>query len=340
MAVTLNDTLKNAKDPVAVGVIKNLLRQSDILKLLPIETVSAMQVSALRWQTLPSTGTRKINGVYTESSGATEPVQETLFIYGGDLTIDRILAKVPGKFVDELTNQVAMKAASLAAVINDHFINGDHSVAAYVDGFEGLKKRISNMPARMTVDLYNTGTAGDGLITLASAANEHLFVDALHQAVHVVGGGQQGGGLFKGFKGFMLMNEGTLLGVGKVLRRLNLLSQSQDAFDRVWDHFMGYALIDVGLKNDQSTEIITSTEDPGDGGADCSSLYVARIGDDDGLHGIELKGTSPAPYDPVKAGEGGATGPAWMRRIDWALGLRGLGSYYAARVKGFRISAT
>jgi hypothetical protein len=334
MAVTLNDVLKGQKDPFAVGFIKNLLRQSDLLKIIPLQTVDSLEVEGARWQTLPSTGTRKVGGTYTEASGATETVKETLFIYGGDITIDRVLSKVKSKFQDELTNQVAMKSQSLSSVINDYFINGDHSVAAYGDGFEGLKKRISNLPARMTIDL-----GSDSLKVLASTANENTFVDAVHEAIKKVGGGQNQN-LKGGFKGAIFCNETTYLGMGKVLRRLGLLNQNTDSFDRVFDSFQGFALIDVGFKNDQSTEIITDTEDPGDAGNDASSLYVVRFGEDDGLHMIQLAGTSPAPYDPVKAGEGGASGPAFMRRIDWAIGLRAFGSYYAARVNGFKMAAS
>lgn len=336
MAVTLNDVLKTQKDPMAVGFIKNLLRQSDLLKLIPLATIDTLEVEGTRWQTLPTTGTRKAGGTYTEASGATEQVKETVFIYGGDITIDRVLSKVKGKFTDELSNQVAMKSASLSSVINDYFINGDHSNSSYADGFEGLKKRVSNMPSRMSIDLAQST---DSLKVLASTANENLFVDALHEAVKKVGGGMNQD-LTGGFKGAIFCNETTYIGLGKALRRLNLLSQSTDAFDRTFNVFNGFPLVDVGLKNDQSTEIITDTEDPGDAGNDASSIYVVRFGEDDGLHMIQLAGTSAAPYDPVKAGEGGATGPAFMRRIDWAIGLRGLGSYYAARIKGFKMAAS
>lgn len=334
MALTLNEYLKNAKDPIAVGVIKNMLRQSDILSLLPVHNVDAMQVSATRWQTLPSTGKRNIGGTYTESTGVKEQVTETLFLYGGDIQVDRIFTKLKPKFVDELRDQMAMKGVSLASTFNYDFIANDHSVDP--QGIEGLQKRVSNAPSRMTVDLAQ---ATDSLKVLASVANEHLFIDGLHEAVHKVKGGQQGK---MAVRGFMLMNEATYLGVGKALRRAGVLSNQKDQYDRTWETFMGFALIDVGLKNDQSTEIITSTEDPGDGGNDATSIYVVRVGEDDGLHMIQARGTSPAPYDPIAVGEGGVSsqGPSIVRRIDWAIGLRSFGSYSIARIKGFKMAAS
>ena len=335
MAVTLNEYLKNEKSPMGVGIIKNLLRQSDILKLLPFEPIPGLRVKATRWQTLPSTGTRKLGGSYTESSGVKEQLEETLHIYGGDVQIDRILKLAANEFEDELADQMAMKGQSLASKFNDDFINGDHAVDP--DTFEGLKKRVANAPARMTI---SCDPATDSLKVLASAANEHTFIDKLHEAVHKVGGGQQGGGENKAMRGLMLMNETSYLGVSQVLRRLGLLDTTKDNFERSWDKFKGFALVDVGLKSDQSTAIITDTEATGDGGTDGSSIYVVRLGEDDGLHGIQLKGTSPTPYDPVKAGEGGASGPNFMRRIDWAIGLRSFGSYSIARVNQFKMAAS
>jgi hypothetical protein len=154
---------------------------------------------------------------------------------------------------DPLVTQTKMKTAALAAAFNYDFINGDAAVNP--DGFEGLKKRVSNQPARMTVDL-----GSDALKVLADSTNEHLFIDGLNELI------------YKTKANALLMNEATYLGIGKVLRRLGLLDTTKDQYDRTWDTYMGAKLVDVGVKSDQSTEIITSTEDPGDGGSDGTSI--------------------------------------------------------------------
>jgi len=137
------------------------------------------------------------------------------------------------------------------------------------------------------------------------------------------------------------MNENTLLQFEAALRRTSpqLLSVNKDSFDREITSFGGIPMIDVGLLSDKSTEIITSTEDPGDGGNDATSIYALRIDTDDGLCGLQKEGSTPEPYDPL----GGAeleSGPQYLRRIDWAVGLLNISNYCIARIKGFRMETS
>jgi hypothetical protein len=84
----------------------------------------------------------------------------------------------------------------------------------------------------------------------------------------------------------------------------------------------------MGLKKDQSTEIITETEVAGDAGQDATSIYCVAFNEEQGVTGIQL-----APmevYDPLAGGEL-STQPSKMTRIDWWLGLAGFGSYGITR---------
>ncbi len=319
MAVTLNDLAMVQPDPLKKAVLTDLLRQSKILQLVPIESVPGHKITQTRWQTMSTTSTRKIGGTWTENTGVLEQVQETMFVYGGEIKVDRLLTMDSTVIEDPLITQTKMKAQALAAAFNDSFINGDH--ASDPDVFEGLKKRVSNFPARMTIDL------GNPLLILADTASEHSFVDGLHELVYKTGANA------------LIMNENTYLGIGKVLRRLNLLSTVKDQYDRTWSEFAGAKLVDVGLKSNQSTEIITDTEDPGDGGADSTSIYGVRFDGDDGLRVIQLNGTTPEPYDPTNGTEL-ETAPAFIRRIDWMVGLQTLGRYAVGRLHGFKVAAS
>ena len=327
MTVTLIDYAKQSKDPLRKGFIMDLLRYSDLLKVVPFETVDGLQVSGTRWQTLPSAAFRRIGAGYTESTGTTEDVVETLVALGGDVKIDRFLTGNGNVIEDPLTTQMRMKAKSVAFKFNDAFINGD--AASDPDSFEGLKKRNSNMPARMTIDLAN---AGDSLKVLAGSTQEHQFVDAIHQAVKYVDGATH-----------ILCNEATWLGLGQVARRLNLFQTLTDALGRTWSSISsGSAIIpfvDVGLKSDKSTEIIPNNENPGDGGNDSTSIYVVRMDTDDGLHGITLAGHELDVYDPLDGGEM-ESGPQYLRRIDWGVGMFNLSQYVICRIKGFKMAAS
>lgn len=317
MTVTLVDYLKLVThDPLKKGFIADLLRYSDLLRMVPITKEEGFQVNGHRWQTLPSSGFRKIGGGYTESTGTTEPVAETMAVLGGDIKVDKLLV---GK---QLALQSRMKAKSVAFAFNYNFINGDHAVDP--DCFEGLKKRVSNMPARMTIDL---ATAGDSLKVLADAASEQTYLDALHKAIKYVDGA-----------GAFLCNENTFLGLGRVLRRLGLLETYTDAYGKKWNAFAGVPFVDVGLKADKSTEIITDTEDPGDAGNDSTSIYTVNFDTVEGLHAIELESGGLDVYDPLNGGEMEA-GPQYLRRIDWPVGLFNLSQYCICRIKGFKMAA-
>lgn len=210
---------------------------------------------------------------------------------------------------------------------NDAFVNGDQGVD--VDSFEGMKKRVSNAPSRMTIDL--SPGAGDSLKVLATTSTEHTFIDAIHQANKFVDGATH-----------IFSNETVYLGLGQVARRLNLFQTLTDAIGRTWNSISSGSnvlpFIDVGLKSDKSTEIITNTEDPGDGGNDSTSIYVVRMDDDEGFHGISLEGHELDVYDPLAGGEMEA-GPQMLRRIDWGVGLFNLSQFVICRIKGFKMAA-
>lgn len=327
MALTLIEYVKLVDDPLKKAFIQDLLRYSDLIGIIPFVPVTGLQVGGTRWQTLPGVGFRKVGGTYTESSGTTENIQETLAILGGDVFVDRVLAGGMGMIQDPLQTNMQMKAKATAFQFNDSLINGDQGVNP--DSFEGLKKRVANMPSRQTIDL--SPGAGDSLKVLASTANENLFLDAIHQAVKYVDGAN-----------YIVCNETSWLGLGQVARRLNLFQAITDAMGRTWSSISSAGaqvpFLDVGLKGDKSTEIITNTEDPGDGGNDSSSIYVCRVDETDGLHGLEVEGKGMDVYDPTNGGED-PTAPRYIRRIDWPVGLYNLSQYCILRIKGFKMAA-
>lgn len=323
MPVTLPDIAKQTKEPMQKAFILDLLRSSDLMKTIPFSKVDGLKITDTRWQTLPSAGFRTLNGGYTESTGTIEEIGETLALLGGDVKIDRVGEKVAPKKEKPLVTQMKMKAKAVAFKFNDTFINGDHGVDP--DAFEGIKKRNSNMPSRMTIDL---ASGGDSLKVLASATTAQTFLDALHAAIKYVDGATH-----------IFNNENTLLKFGSVMRMLGLQYDLVNLYDKYWDSFNKIPLIDVGLKGDKSTEIITSTEDPGDGGNDATSMYITRIDNEDGLSGLMLNGMDFNVYDPLNGNET-ESGPQYLRRIDAAIGLTSPSQYCICRIKGFKMAAS
>ena len=102
-----------------------------------------------------------------------------------------------------------------------------------------------------------------------------------------------------------------------------------DMFDREVQTYKGARFVDAGLKSDQTTEIITVTEDPGDGGNDGTSAYFVPFNKEQGIIGIHLDPMEI--YDPLQGGEMD-TAPANLVRIDYWAGLCGFGSYGPTRM--------
>lgn len=320
MAYTLAQLAEVETDAITKGIIQNIIRDSKVMSVIPWENVSSLTTQGLRWETLPSVAFRKINANYTEGTdGHVTNVWESVYPFGGEIRFDRLFKKVTNTLVPPQVLQTEMKVKSMAFTFNDYFINGDH--ATDPDGFEGLKKRVDGMPSRQSV--YFAGAAVAALDPKASAANARTYFDKFEEMFAHCNNGNVSA---------IILNEGMKLGFGSVLRYagtvggMGLLDITKDSFDRPLYTYRGVPFFDIGLKKDQSTEIITDTETAGDGGADATSIYVVSFGTgDQQLTGIQL---GPLEKIPLGVEKGDLTeGLA----IEWTVGLMNLGSYSIVR---------
>jgi hypothetical protein len=292
----------------------NLYRYSNLLEIVPFEQAAALDNVVIRWLSLPTVGSRKLNAGYTESTGKVEQMVETVRPIGGDVDVEKVLDDLPNVIEKPSVTQLAMKAKAMAYLFNHLFINGSESEDP--DAFYGIKHRVGLLAEKHSDLEFAIGSAGTPYDVLADSASEHTFIDKLHRMNALVGGAD-----------CYLCNFDMRLGFGRVLRRVGLLDTSRDAFDREVYEFNGAPIIDVGVKADQSTEIITDTEDPGDGGSDTTSIYAVNFGQPEGLVGVQL--TDLQAYlvsDELEAK------PTRRWRIDWFVGLAGFGDMYIAHM--------
>ena len=321
MALTLAQLAKLETDPLKKYVIVNILREAKIMEVLPFTDVDSLRSIAVRWRTLPSVAFRKINAGYTPSEGDTEQVWESVFALGGEIKFDRVFKKIKNTIVDPIKLQSDMKLKALSLTFNDYVINGDHATDA--DGFEGLKKRVSNMPTRQSV--YYAGSSSAALDVTASTANANTFFSKLEEQHYKTNAGQVS---------CILANEGIRYGLGRAARYVNsgggmFLDATKDSFDRQILTWKGVPIVDTGLKTDQSTDIITDAETAGDAGTDATSIYMVSFGEDQGLMGIQLP-PGLEVYDPLAGAEQEST-PTNLMRVEWWLGLANFGSYGVTR---------
>lgn len=323
MAVSLIEYWKTAKEGLEKTFIEDLLRAWDVFGELKFKEVDGLTKDGNRWQTLPTVAFRKLNAGYTASEGTTEDTRETLSLLGGDIVIDRVLARTKAQFRNQLELQKSMLVQAIAFKFADAFINGSQAVDP--DSFEGLKVRVSNAPSRMSVSV---GSSGDTLKVFASDATMETLIDGINKCIKYVNGATHA-----------FTNEDNILKLQSVLRQSGNLTITKDSFDRTIMEWNGVKFVDVGLKADKSTEIITSTETAGDGGADSTSIYFARLDMANGLHGLQLAGNSFKPYDPLSGGEMESK-PSYIRRVDNAVGLENLSQYSIARLYEFKMAAS
>lgn len=325
MALTLAQVAKLEKNPMPKGVMTNLLRFAKVMELLPFEEVNALTNVAVKWTNLPDVAFRRINEGYTADEGDVDHVYESVYVLGGDIELDVIYDKPQLKsnyIVDPKQLQVEMKTKAMAYKFNDYFINGDHTVDE--DGFEGLKVRINNGPSRQKVRASSTT---DILDPTASAANARRFLSKWEEAFYKCGGGENPASA-------ILTNEAMQWGFGQVIRYLGsaastVVDVTKDLFDREFPVYKGARIIDMGLKADQSTEIIPVTETAEDAGADATSAYFVSFGTEQGISGIQV-GPLEVRY-PTGDSER-ETKPTKLIRVEWVVGLAGFGSYGPTRL--------
>jgi len=321
--ITLNQVAKYQKNPVYKGMIMNVIRESRVLDYISFINVNSLDVMATRWIKLPETDFRNINEGYTTVSGDIDHVYESVYAFGADVQMDRVWDKVGNYIKNPKQENIAMLTKSSAYKFKDYLFNGDHAVDA--KGFEGLKKRISNSSSRQTIEL----AAGDTFDPKNSVANALHFVDKWEEAHYKANDGQVT---------FIAMNEKMVYGFTRLLRYAQvdgtgLMDVTVDQFDREIQTYKGAPFIDVGYKVDMATEIIPNTEDPGDAGNDCTSVYFVPVNMEQGIQGIQLSNLEI--YDPLGGGEM-ETLPSKLMRMEWWCGIAGFGSFGASRLKNIQ----
>lgn len=321
--ITLAQLAQLETDPIKKYIGMQLLREVKMWELLPFEDVRSLEVRALWWEKLPTGGHfRMVNEGYTAyQDGQLGDGYEHLYGFGGDIVFDRVLEGLDNVAGDPIKIQVDGRLQSMAITWNNYFVNGD--VAVDPKGFNGIKKRVAAMPARQTIWL--NGSTSAPLDPTSSATNARKFINNFNLAWRYCNRGEVNA---------IVCNESFIIGFSRVLALLqgygNYLDVTRDNYGREEVSYRGVKFVDVGLLQDQTTEIIPENEVAGDGGADSMSFYLLSINTENGVYGIQ-KNRFEA-YDPLGGGEMESR-PARMMRIDWWNGLASFGRYGIVRVR-------
>ena len=318
MAWTLAELSKIETDTLRKSVIDTLIMESNLMELVPWETIGTLATTVVKIKDLPSVGFRKVNEGYEESIGHFEQAVESISLFGGDIDTDIAIARAKNTIADARAIQQQLKLKATAYSFNDKFINGNPT--SDPEEYKGLQKRVD--------DIYNSNTTvfvsqyidlGDtvSLGILRDSAARFAFLDKLNELIYAIKGHAPD---------YLLMNKKMLLCVRSLLLREKLLDTTSDMFNRRIDVYLGARMVDIGVKADQSTEIITNTETLG-GGSTNTSIYAVKFGIGESTWGIQQY-----PIEVRDIGELESK-PVYRTRVDWNLGLatvdpRSLGRLY------------
>ncbi len=306
MSLTLVESAKlYPGDPLRSAIIELYAKSSDILRVLPFNTI---QGSALRYnqeQTLPGIGFRGINEAYSESTGVINPVTEPLVIAGGDLDVDNFLIDTMGNSQRSVHEVMKMKALALAWTKT--FIKG--SQATDPKEFDGLQTRI----------------AGNQLVAAGSTANgDALSLAIMDEAIDAC-------------------EEGTHILMSKAMRRKfsaaartatisGDLRWEKDDFGRQVAIYNDLPIVIVDQDN-TGTDILGFNEVcPGGGTLTGTSIYIVSLGDGK-LQGIQ--GSDPDVRDLGEL----QTKSAKRTRVEWYNGICVYHPKSAVRIYGISNAA-
>jgi hypothetical protein len=267
--VNLVDMAAGLKDDVSAGILLNFARQSQIMQRVPFEPVNSFTNKQWSLSSLSEATFRDRGEAFGEVKDNARELFDGIFLLGGQIDIDVADLLPTNREVDPYTDNVLWQSKRFMFTFNDKFINGNRNTSP--KEFDGLKKRVDDLVTDGVTDVKvdaNTAATSE-LDVSASDANRQIFLDRLNLALFLAD---------DGMADFILTGQGGHLGLHSTARRLGLLDTTRDNFDREIDTYRGIPFAFAGKKADQSTQIITDTEDPGDGGSDSTSFYCIKLG--------------------------------------------------------------
>lgn len=297
MALTLIEAAKQTDDLVRQAIIELYASSSEILRVLPFESIPGNALRYNREETLPGIGFRGINEGYVESTGILNPVTETLTIAGGDLDVDKFIVDTMG--MDQRSVQEAMKVKALALNWTLQFIKGDSTVNPRV--FDGLQARITGN------QLIAAGDTANGTALSLSKLDE--LIDQVQNPTHLI------------------MNKAMRRRLTAAARNTSVggfITTERDEFGR---QVYFYADLPILLmENDnQDLQILGFNEACTSGNATGTSIYCVNFSEGM-LTGIQNGGIDARDLGELEAK------PAYRTRVEWYAGVSCYHGRAAARL--------
>lgn len=280
--ITLAEAKVGMADKVDQQVIDEFRRGSLLLELLIFDDAispgtggSTLTYGYMKLKTPSTAAFREINKEYAEDENASneakrEKASADLKIFGGEYSIDRVIAKSSGA-VDEIDFQMKEKIKGAINLFHYTVINGDANTNS--KEFDGLDTLLTGSSTE-----YNT----EGLIDLSTSAkldeNYQAFQDEIDNFMS----------LMQGKPHLLLMNSKMKTKMKGIARRAGYYSRTEDSFGRGVDNWDGIPMVDLEEYYDPKTKKTIPCV-PIDETAGTTDIYAVQIAKD-GFHGVSLQG--------------------------------------------------
>lgn len=305
MALTLVEAAKQSQNPIQSAIIEMYARSSNILMMLPFDTISGNALRYNREEALPGIGFRGVNEAYTESTGILNPVTEPLVIVGGDLDVDMFILQTMG--MDQRGVQEMMKVKALALAWTKQFIKGDS--VSDPRGFDGLQVRLTGD------QLFYAGTTNGGDALSLGKLDE--LIDRVDNPTH------------------LLMNKAMRRRLSAAARSTSVggyITYEPDAFGRKIAYYNDLPILTV--EEDNTGADIMAFDELASTGATATATSIYCVSMEPG----KLVGIQSGPLDARDLGELESK-PCMRTRVEWYAGIAAWHGKSAARLGGITNAA-
>ncbi|HNP72991.1 MAG TPA: hypothetical protein PLO33_10820 [Kouleothrix sp.] len=316
--------------PMVEAVTNSLIDNGSIMaRDIPFVDKATLLANGVRWEgNLPTVNWSQINAEGTSTSGTPTPYQEQAYIIRNVIDVDKFLVLDQNQIVDPRVAQLQAYLKAVAYDFNDKFFNNNHT-AGNTDAVVGIRARIDNGSTFGVRSENKINGSGVDLTTAATAATFSTFLELVDQLLWSVDS-PTGAGV-------------VLYASDQLQRRWDRLARqfsgqggfatAQDQLGREVLRYKAATIQDPGLKADQSTRILTSTETSA--GANGSSNYVSLYAvnySTDHFFGWQFAAMQAADIGLLEAGS------TYRTLIDWAGGLMNASTRSLGRVYGIKYS--
>lgn len=328
--LTLADYALLSNSPLVRAITYSLIIGDNVIQDVPLLNKKTLVANGVRFEgNLPTVNWAPINSEGVTTKGTPTPYSEQLYLVRNYVDVDKVYVEEENAIVDPRATQVGAYLKAVTYDINDKFFNNDH-IVGNANAPVGLKFRVDN-GATFGVRAENKISAGAVDLSQAGAtqATANKFLELLDQLLWSVDS-PEGTGVT------LYMNEVMKRRMAFVVRLMGTsggFSVMQDQFNRTIQMYKGAVIRDPGYKVDQSTRIITNTENTdGTAGTDHqTSIYAVNYGTDH-FYGWQFEDINVQDLGLIN------NGVIYRTFIDWAVGFMNSSTRSIARLYDIKMS--